>query len=103
MFLGEEINIFGNWFKLYFIENEGMAFGMAFGGNHTIEDTKLDIKSTTAYQAMLGVTIDPVVIPFKFDIEGRALYAPDIYENPENGTKPDMLQYGIRAKARFIF
>lgn len=33
MFLGEEINIFGNWFKLYFIENEGMAFGMAFGGN----------------------------------------------------------------------
>jgi signal peptidase II len=30
MFLGEEINIFGNWFKLHFIENEGMAFGMMF-------------------------------------------------------------------------
>jgi len=27
-FYGEEINVFGNWFKLHFIENEGMAFGM---------------------------------------------------------------------------
>lgn len=24
----QEINIFGDWFKLHFIENEGMAFGM---------------------------------------------------------------------------
>ncbi len=28
---GEEHNIIGNWFKLHFIENEGMAFGMKFG------------------------------------------------------------------------
>lgn len=27
-FYGEEITVFGNWFKLHFIENEGMAFGM---------------------------------------------------------------------------
>jgi signal peptidase II len=27
-----EINIIGDWFKLHFLENEGMAFGMKFGG-----------------------------------------------------------------------
>ena len=30
MYLGEEIPVFGSWFKLHFIENEGMAFGMVF-------------------------------------------------------------------------
>ena len=33
MYMGEEINIFGDWFKLHFIENEGMAFGMTLGGD----------------------------------------------------------------------
>ena len=28
---GEHNAIIGNWFQLYFIENEGMAFGMKFG------------------------------------------------------------------------
>ncbi|MBP5636236.1 MAG: signal peptidase II [Bacteroidales bacterium] len=32
MTLGQHINVLGNWFQLLFIENEGMAFGMAFGG-----------------------------------------------------------------------
>ncbi len=32
MTLGEEIPMIGNWFKLYFTENYGMAFGMQFGG-----------------------------------------------------------------------
>ena len=32
MYLGEELPLCGQWFKLHFIENEGMAFGMAFGG-----------------------------------------------------------------------
>lgn len=27
-YYGEEVNILGEWFKLHFIENEGMAFGM---------------------------------------------------------------------------
>lgn len=31
-FLGEELPIFGNWFKLQFTENYGMAFGLEFGG-----------------------------------------------------------------------
>lgn len=30
--IGEEISLIGNWAKLHFIENEGMAFGMSFGG-----------------------------------------------------------------------
>ncbi len=30
---GESYDLFGNWFKIYFIENEGMAYGMKlFGG-----------------------------------------------------------------------
>ncbi len=27
-YYGEEVNVLGEWFKLHFIENEGMAFGM---------------------------------------------------------------------------
>ncbi|HDR88397.1 MAG TPA: lipoprotein signal peptidase [Bacteroidetes bacterium] len=32
MTLGEEIRVFGNWFIIHFIENNGMAFGMEMGG-----------------------------------------------------------------------
>lgn len=32
MYLGQEFSVFGNWFILHFTENEGMAFGMTFGG-----------------------------------------------------------------------
>lgn len=31
--LYEQLPIIGDWFRLCFVENEGMAFGMAFGGN----------------------------------------------------------------------
>ena len=30
MTLGESIPVLGNWFQLLFVENKGMAFGMAF-------------------------------------------------------------------------
>lgn len=30
--IGEEVDLIGNWCKLHFVENEGMAFGMSFGG-----------------------------------------------------------------------
>jgi signal peptidase II len=30
---GESHNVIGNWFRLYFIENEGMAYGWKFGGD----------------------------------------------------------------------
>ncbi len=32
MSLGESIHVFGDWFQILFVENEGMAFGMKFGG-----------------------------------------------------------------------
>ncbi len=32
MELGESIDVIGDWFKLHFVLNKGMAFGMAFGG-----------------------------------------------------------------------
>ncbi len=32
MTLGQEIPLLGNWFILHFTENEGMAFGITFGG-----------------------------------------------------------------------
>ena len=32
MGLGETVNVLGDWFKLHYVLNEGMAFGMAFGG-----------------------------------------------------------------------
>jgi signal peptidase II len=31
-YLGEEISVIGDWFKLHFTENYGMAFGLEFGG-----------------------------------------------------------------------
>lgn len=33
MSIGEHFNVFGNWFQILFIENEGMAFGMKLGGS----------------------------------------------------------------------
>ncbi len=32
MSIGEHFNVLGSWFQIFFIENEGMAFGMKFGG-----------------------------------------------------------------------
>ena len=32
MSIGESFNVLGDWFRIVFVENEGMAFGMAFGG-----------------------------------------------------------------------
>jgi signal peptidase II len=34
MRLGEEIPVFDHWFLIHFTENNGMAFGMEFGGNY---------------------------------------------------------------------
>ncbi len=34
MYVGEEIKVFGNWFLIHFIENNGMAFGIEFAGEY---------------------------------------------------------------------
>lgn len=33
MQIGESIHVLGDWFQILFIENNGMAFGMQFGGS----------------------------------------------------------------------
>ena len=35
MMIGEEFSVFGDWFKILFIENNGMAFGMELGDGRT--------------------------------------------------------------------
>ncbi|MDR1860578.1 MAG: lipoprotein signal peptidase [Bacteroidales bacterium] len=32
MMLGEDFSVFGNWFLIHFVENNGMALGLEFGG-----------------------------------------------------------------------
>lgn len=34
MMLGEEIPVFGDWFIIHFVENNGMAFGFEFAGDY---------------------------------------------------------------------
>ena len=34
MTLGQEFNVFGDWFIIHFTENPGMAFGLEFSGNY---------------------------------------------------------------------
>ena len=76
----------------------GIGIGNIFSG----EDAGfIDIDSVAAYQAMLGVTFDIPVLPIDVDIEGRALYAADIYDYM--GLKPDFLQYEARLKLRYVF
>jgi len=33
MTIGESIPVIGDWFQILFVENDGMAFGMSFGGD----------------------------------------------------------------------
>ncbi len=79
----------------------GVGVGSVFGGHADYATVKYDIKSTVAYQGMLGLTFDILAMPIKFDIEGRVLYAPDFIK--VDNEKPDMLQYDARLKLRYVF
>ena len=79
----------------------GVGVGASFSGEYDDDTVNFDLDTTAAYQGMLGVTIDLPVMPVKFDIEGRALYAPDIVNIA--GIKPDLLNYDLRLKVRYIF
>ena len=101
------LNVYAKMPTAFVLPYIGAGVGMVFDGNHTVKidniETKYGIHSTAAYQAMLGATIDVLAVPLKFDIEGRALYAPDVYTVTGTDTKPDMLQYQLRVKIRYIF
>jgi len=78
----------------------GLGIGLNFNGEDT-EYATIKYDTTTAYQAMLGVTLGVPALPFKFDVEARALYLPDVYKIAN--VSPDILQYEGRVKIRYIF
>ena len=97
------INLYAKMPSTIILPYIGGGVGMVFGGHQTVDETDFDIETTAAYQAMLGATIDILKLPLKFDIEGRVLYAPDIYKIKDKDTAPDMLEYAARVKLRYIF
>ena len=77
----------------------GLGVGLMFAGEN--ENIHVDFDTTAAYQGMLGVTFDPAALPFKFDIEARTIYMPDIYKVED--IEPDVMHYEARIKIRYIF
>lgn len=80
----------------------GAGVGYMFDSKYEpSKDISIDIEDTMAYQGMLGITLDLPIIPFNIDVEGRALYVPDMIEIA--GKESDMLQYEGRVKLRYVF
>lgn len=76
----------------------GGGVGALFGANSGIYGAAFD--TTLAYQGMLGATLNIPAIPFKIDIEGRALIASDVWDEMDDSMA---LQYDARVKLRYIF
>lgn len=80
----------------------GVGLGSTFDSKYKLTPyTTAKLDDAMAYQGMLGVTLDIPVVPFNIDIEGRALYVPDIYKGTTD--TPNLLQYEGRVKLRYIF
>lgn len=80
----------------------GAGIGTTFDSKYEPRNlASVDIKDTLAYQGMLGITLNLPVIPFNIDVEGRVLYAPDMFEMVD--AEPDLLQYEGRVKLRYVF
>jgi hypothetical protein len=77
----------------------GVGIGIEFDGKNDKNTTDFD--TSAAYQGIFGATIDTPALPIKFDIEGRAIYIPDICEI--GGASPDLLHYEGRVKIRYVF
>jgi hypothetical protein len=75
----------------------GAGVGTIFSG----KTEGINFTTGAAYQGMLGLTFDIPMAPVKIDVEGRALYAPDVFEFA--GQKPDFVHYELRGKLRLIF
>ncbi len=103
--LGMNVGMINAYFKLptpVLKPYIGAGIGMTFDSKYEPTNADaIDIEDTTAYQGMLGLTLDLPVIPIKFDIEGRVLYAPNIFEVLDETT--DFLQYEGRVKLRYVF
>ena len=75
----------------------GIGLGSMFSGSSG--DVNLD--ATAAYQGMLGLTFDLPALPIKIDVEGRALYIPNVFA--AGNVRPDILHYDARIKLRYVF
>ena len=64
-------------------------------------DHDIDIDPTVAYQGMLGLTFNIPAIPFKIDLEGRALFMPDLFKVGDEDVS--VLHYDGRIKLRYVF
>ena len=76
----------------------GVGVGMMLDAESTMH---IDIDPSIVYQAMLGLTFNLPVIPFKIDVEGRALYIPELYS--VGGIDFGATQYEGRVKLRLVF
>ncbi len=92
------VNAYAKMPSLAIMPYLGVGVGAMFDGD---APNGISLDTTMAYQAMLGLTFDLPVLPFKIDAEARALYTPDIFD--ENGITPDVLHYDARIKLRYIF
>ena len=80
----------------------GAGVGTTFSSEYTpVAHTTIDIDDTIVYQGMLGVTLDIPVVPFNIDLEGRVVYASDLFEYMNDSY--DALQYEGRVKLRYVF
>jgi signal peptidase II len=73
MEIGDHFNVIGNWFQIYFIENEGMAFGMKFGG--TVGKFLLSLFRIGLF-ALLWWWI-ATLVKKRFDSEGKVVMKED--------------------------
>ena len=64
---------------------------------------KFDESGKAIYQGMLGATLDIPTLPFKIDVEGRLMYAPQLIDIIAINETASGMQYDARVKLRYIF
>ncbi|MBO4626031.1 MAG: hypothetical protein J5679_02005 [Alphaproteobacteria bacterium] len=55
------------------------------------------------YQGMLGATLDIPTLPFKIDLEGRIMYAPNLIDIETINETASATHYDARIKLRYVF
>ena len=77
----------------------GVGVGALFGADSDSVIYK-QFDTSIAYQGMLGATLNIPAIPFKIDIEGRALMAAEVYDKLDDSMA---IHYDARVKLRYVF
>ncbi|MBE6460053.1 MAG: hypothetical protein E7009_03675 [Alphaproteobacteria bacterium] len=80
----------------------GAGLGTTFDSKYEPSvGSSITMDNAITYQGMIGLTLDLPVIPVKFDVEGRVLYANNVYEIANEMV--DIMHYDARVKLRYIF